>query len=57
MFVLILQFSEFGFHELLFVICLYLLTVLNTLSTFIDDIIPLGSIGRKKFQDIINFMF
>jgi hypothetical protein len=50
-----LQFSEFGFQELLFVIFLYLLTVLNTLSTVIDGIIPFGSIGRQNFQDIINF--
>jgi hypothetical protein len=53
-FFFILQFSEFGFLELLFVIFLYLLTVLNTISTVIDDIISFGSRGRKKFQDI-NF--
>jgi cell division protein FtsW (lipid II flippase) len=33
----ILQFSEFGFKELLIVIFLYLLTVLNTLSTVIQS--------------------
>jgi hypothetical protein len=51
-FFLILQFSEFGFQELLFVIFLYLLTVLNTLSSVIDDIIPFGSIERQNVQDI-----
>jgi hypothetical protein len=37
------------------VIFLYLSTVLNTLSTVIDDIIPFGSRGRQNFEDIINF--
>ena len=36
------------------VIFLYLLTVLNTLSIVIDDIIPFGSRKRQNFQDI-NF--
>jgi hypothetical protein len=54
----ILQFSEFGFYELLFVIFLYLLTVLKTLSTVIDDIIPFGSRGRQNYKDTtcINFL-
>jgi hypothetical protein len=34
---------------------MYLLTVLNTLSMVIDDIIPFGSRGRQNFQDIMNF--
>jgi hypothetical protein len=34
------------------VIFLYLLTVLNTLSTVIDDIIPFDSSGRQNFEDI-----
>jgi hypothetical protein len=34
------------------VIFLYLLTVLSTLSTVIDDITPLGSRKRQNFQDI-----
>jgi hypothetical protein len=34
---------------------LYLLTVLNTLSTVIDDIIPFGSRKRQNFQDTKNF--
>jgi hypothetical protein len=41
------------------VIFLYLsclLTVLNTISSVIDDIIPFGSRGRQIFQDIINFL-
>jgi hypothetical protein len=64
-----LQFSEFGFYASLFVIFLYLLTVLNTFSTAIDSIIPctslvgglndkkvmFGSRGRQDFQDITNF--
>jgi hypothetical protein len=41
--------------ELLFVIFLYLLTVLNTLSTVIDDIIPFGSRKSQNFQNIKNF--
>jgi hypothetical protein len=52
----ILQFSEFGFSELSFVIFLYLLTVLNTLSTVINDIIPFGSRGRQNLKDIKNFL-
>ena len=40
-FFFILQFSEFGFLELIFVIFLYFLIVLNTISTVIDDI-PFG---------------
>jgi hypothetical protein len=51
----ILKFSEFGILELLFVMFLYLLTVLNTLSTVIDDIIPFGSRKRKNLPDIKNF--
>jgi hypothetical protein len=43
------------FLELLIVIFLYLLTVLNTLSAVIDDIIPLGSRKRQSFPDIKNF--
>jgi hypothetical protein len=35
-------------------IFLYLLTVLNTLSTVIDDIVPFGSRKRQIFQDSIN---
>jgi hypothetical protein len=50
-----LKFSEFGFLELLFVMFLYLLTVLNTLSTVNDDIIPFGSRKRQNFPDIKNF--
>jgi hypothetical protein len=49
----ILLFSEFGSRNFL-----YLMTVLNTLSTVIDDIIPFGSRGRQNFQEytgIINF--
>jgi hypothetical protein len=46
--------KKFGFLELLFVIFLYLLTVLNTLSTVIDDI-PSGSRKRQNFQDIKIF--
>jgi hypothetical protein len=51
----ILQFSIFF---------LYLLTVLNTLSTAIDDAlvgglndkkVEFGSRGKQHFQDIINF--
>jgi hypothetical protein len=38
------------------VIVLYLLTVLNTLSTVIDDIIRFDSRGGQNFQDIINFL-
>jgi hypothetical protein len=38
-----------------FVIFLYLLIVLNTLSTAIDDIIPFCSRKRQNFQDFINF--
>jgi hypothetical protein len=52
---IILQFNEFRFEELLFVLFLYLLTVFITLSTVIDDIIPFGSRGRQHFQDIMNF--
>jgi hypothetical protein len=48
-FFFILKFSEFGFLESLFVMFLYSLTVLNTLSTVIDDIIPFGSRKRQKF--------
>jgi hypothetical protein len=35
-------------------IFLYLLTVLNTLSTVIDDIIPFDSRGRQNFKDILK---
>jgi hypothetical protein len=31
------------------------LTVLSTLSTVIDDIIPFGSRKRQNFQDFKNF--
>jgi hypothetical protein len=34
---------------------LYLLTVLNTFSAVIDDIIPFGSRKRQNFPDIKNF--
>jgi hypothetical protein len=46
----ILKFCEFGFLELLFVIFLYLLTVLNTQT--VDDINPFGSRKRQNFPDI-----
>jgi hypothetical protein len=36
------------------VIFLYLLTVLNTLSTVIDNMIPFGSRKRQNFQDFIH---
>jgi hypothetical protein len=42
-FFLILQFSEFGLCVILFVLFLYSLTVLNTLSTD-NDIIPCTSL-------------
>jgi hypothetical protein len=48
-----LKFSEFAFLELLFAIFLYLLTVLNTLSTVIDDIIPFGS-EKDKISQILK---
>jgi hypothetical protein len=54
-FFFILQFSECGFWALFFVIFLYLLTILNTLSSVIDDINPYSSRGRQNFQDIKNF--
>jgi hypothetical protein len=44
-----LKFSEFGFLELSFVIFLYLLTFVNTLSTVVDDITPFGSRKKTKF--------
>jgi hypothetical protein len=47
-----LKLSELGVLELLFVVFLYLLTILNTLSTVIDDIIPFGSRRRPNFQDL-----
>jgi putative exporter of polyketide antibiotics len=50
-----LKYSEFGFVELLFVLFLYLLTVLNTLPTVIDNISPFGYRKRQNFQDIKNF--
>jgi hypothetical protein len=31
------------------------MTVLNTLSTVIDDVIPFGSRKRQNFSDIKNF--
>jgi hypothetical protein len=37
------------------VIFLYLLTVLNTLSAVIDDIIPFGSRKRQNFKNFENF--
>jgi hypothetical protein len=54
---------------MLLVSFLYLLTVLNTLSTYIDDIIPytslvgglndkkveFGARGKRNFQNVINF--
>jgi hypothetical protein len=39
-----LQFFEFGVGVILFVLFLYLLTVFNTFSTDIDDIIPYTSL-------------
>jgi hypothetical protein len=36
-------------------IFIYVLTVWNTLSTVIDDIIPFGSRKRQVFQDFMNF--
>jgi hypothetical protein len=67
-----LQFSEFGFYVFVYVLIVIffnLLTVLNTLSTAIDDIIPytslvgglndknfeFGSRGMENFQDDIHF--
>ena len=51
----ILKFSEFGFQELLFVIFLCLLSILNTFTTVIDEIIPFGSRKRQNFQYSKNF--
>jgi hypothetical protein len=34
---------------------LYLLAVLNTLSTIFDDIIPFSFRGRQNFQKIYKF--
>jgi hypothetical protein len=52
-FFFILQLSEFGFLRI--IICdIFVLTVLNTLSTVID-IIPFGSRGRQNFHDILSF--